>query len=118
MFRIKRNDLSTKPRLLSLISSLLQVKTGFHVSALEQRVTQQVRQHRTVSGVVCSHPGRSQYLRCQPISEGKGEGATEDNWLRKGSPFSQGQSQHSASYPLWKVAAFLLPIKLGVLREE
>lgn len=48
--RIKRSDLSTKPRLLSLILSLLQAKTGFHISALEQRVAQQLKWHKTVSG--------------------------------------------------------------------
>lgn len=116
--RIKKNNFSTKPRLLPLILGLLRVKPDFCISALEQRLAQQVRWHETVSGVVCPHPGHSQYLWFQSILEGKAEGATENNWLRKGSPFSQDQSQHSAAYLLHKATALLPYFKPGVLREE
>lgn len=42
ILRIKKNYLSTKPRLLSLPLSLLWVKKDFHISALEQSVAQQI----------------------------------------------------------------------------
>lgn len=116
--RIKKNNFSTKPRLLPLILGLLRVKSDFCISALEQRLAQQVRWHQTVSGIVCPHPGHSQYLWFQSILEGKTEGATENNWLRKGSPFYQYQSQHSAAYLLHNATALLPYFKPGVLRKN